>query len=437
MTEGDNPQSEDPVFAVRDTAIVEGDTINADLNLIPEGERELREETEIPVTPVIGPEERGAVVVGPAAAPQAGGEEEVRQQEDVQEAEGGGRGLLERIWPLRRDREAREEYPRIEDDQMEVAIGNQEDDGRRERRTRVIAQTEIGQDVQEVIKKHSLISDAKYVQAIEKERKSRQEILNGFKNLAKNVAKVTIPLAGAYLGYHLVAGHSFESAISGIPDTAREVKDLFRKAKDAIFGVVGDLIGRGQEIERGFFDYNAVDPKQGGWFQRASLKMGALLDYIGIYNNPEKFSTGITKVIGTPFAAIFGKGSIFHKESLETGSFGPIMERREEKGYPNAGTWTKPVLAGLGVLTGAWAFHKAASILARKRDQWSAVGKLQRQEAKGLKAKEKSYKLLDQEEEAKETELAREHLDKRVQQIRERKTASEIRARAGIKENRN
>lgn len=74
MTEGDNPQSEDPVFAVRGTAIVEGDTINADLNPIPEGERELREETEIPVTPVIGPEERGAVVVGPAAAPQAGGE---------------------------------------------------------------------------------------------------------------------------------------------------------------------------------------------------------------------------------------------------------------------------------------------------------------------------------------------------------------------------
>lgn len=406
-------------------------------------------------------------------------EEAMREAQDDQEQQDGG--LLSRLWPFGGDRDQRrqeqrrrrQEYPRVEQDRLEQpqqpqrqdqqrqgqeqgrqdqqrepqAEGQREQEGqRRERRRGVIPQTEIGQDLAAAIEHQALISDARYEQAIEKERDARKEILNGMKSLGKNAIKIAIPLVGAYFGYHLVAGHSFETAISNIPDTSGEIKALFGKAKDAVASVVGDLINRGQEIERGFFDYNAVNPEKGGWFQRATLKFGNVLDALGIYNDPEKLSTGVTKVIGTPFAAIFGEGSIFHKDSVAIGDATEVLVQETGKvvektfvdstteGYPNAGTWTSPVLKGLGVLTGAWAFHKAASILARKRDQWTAVSKLKHEESKGLKAREKSYRLLGRDQEAQEARLVRKNLDERVQSIREKEEARRVRERAGIRE---
>ncbi len=296
-----------------------------------------------------------------------------------------------------------------------------------------VPETRTAKEVIESIKDKFKVSDVQYQRAIEIQSGARRKVLEDIKRLGKNTIKILGPLALVYFGGSVLAGTNPKEAFETLKTFGGPILE---KGKNALLNIGQRIVGWGKGIETGFFDYHTTNFKEGGLFQKTMWYTGRLMEMAGLGVNPDKLAIGATKVVGAPFAGIFGEGSVFYKGQFPT----PILNENENNtnsqyiGRPDFGTFPSPgkldktVIPGVGILGALYGMHK---ITRRIQDLMHKKGLLavydtKEQEKFLISNQAKAARLENKTKEAQQYEKALGYVDDRVKGIRNKMKAERI-----------
>lgn len=257
--------------------------------------------------------------------------------------------------------------------------------------------TRIGEITSEEINARMPVSKAKYEKAIEIQNTARGESLRRIYEKVKGPAKFALAAGALSLGTTMLGGYGLSESWGMLRDSV--AKPAINLVTNTVGGFINRIDNWGKGVSKGIFDYSRKGWREGGIFQQLVGGFARLTEMAGSGIDPDKFSMGATKAVGTPLVNVFGRG---------------VLQKKYDYRYPDAGTEAGTALGLLGLVTGGLAVRKAAQLLDKNNRAVFAVGSVKRQEKKMLDEQIKEARKRGDYEEVAKLRQTKNYVDPRV-----------------------